>query len=336
MLAVVMRRGGPGVLALAGASLLALALYIAIGGSVALPLDEVLRQTLAGDTGEPGANAILWRVRLPRAVACGLVGAMLGVVGSSFQALFRNPLADPYVIGVSSGAAVGGTLAVLLGWETGLAQPALAFIGGFGALALVTGIARRAGGSATSVLLAGVVTGSMLAAWVTLNLVWAGQDSGRVLRWLLGSTTPMFWDRVVVLAVVCVLGSLALWSVSRKLNAVAVSEFMAARQGVDTVRVRRTVLAAGSAMVAAAVGTVGMIGFVGLVAPHIARRLFGNDLRVALPASGLIGALLLMAADVAAQRAQPGAELPLGAVTAVLGAPFLLALLQRGPAAVPD
>lgn len=335
MLAVVSRRGGPGLLALLGAVLLALALYVALGGSVSLPLTEVVRQVFSGDTGEPGANAILWRVRLPRAVACGLVGAMLGAVGCSFQALFRNPLADPYVVGVSSGAAVGGTFAVLLGWEAGLAQPAMAFVFGLGALGLVMAIGRKAGSGGTSLLLAGVVTGAMLAAWVTVNLSLAGQDSGRVLRWLLGSTTPMFWDRVAWLAVFCGAGTLALWSVSRKLNAVAVSEFMAARQGIDTARVGRFVLVVGSAMVAATVGMVGMIGFVGLVAPHIARRTFGNDLRVALPASALAGALLLMAADVAAQRIQPGSELPLGAVTAVLGAPFLLALLRSGPRSVP-
>jgi iron complex transport system permease protein len=327
MLAVVSRRGGPGLLALLGAVLLALALYIALGGSVPLSLVEVVRQLFLGDTGEAGPNAILWRVRLPRAVACGLVGAMLGAVGCSFQALFRNPLADPYVVGVSSGAAVGGTLAVLLGWEQGLAQPALAFVFGLGALGLVMAIGRKAGSGSSSLLLAGVVTGAMLAAWVTLNLSLAGQDSGRVLRWLLGSTTPMFWDRVAWLAVVCV---------SRKLNAVAVSEFMAARQGVDTARVGRIVLIVGAAMVAATVGMVGMIGFVGLVAPHIARRIFGSDLRTTLPGSALIGALLLMAADVAAQRIQPGTELPLGAVTAVLGAPFLLVLLKSGPRTVPN
>ncbi len=309
----------------------AFVVYVGFGGAVWLGPAEVVSQILRGDVDGGGpANAIVWRVRLPRACACLLVGAILGAVGAAFQALFRNPLADPYIVGVSSGAAAGGTLAVLLGLEAGLGLMAWSVVGGVGALLLVLALARREGGSSVvGLLIAGVVVGALLSGVTTLNLYLAGEDTGRVLRWLLGSTTPMFWDRVALLAVVLAAASAVLWGRSRELNVFALGEFSAGRLGVDGRSLRGWVLGAGTVATAVAVGAVGVVGFLGLVAPHIARRLVGPDLRVGLPASTLVGAGLLLAADLVAQRLSPGTELPLGAVTAVLGAPVLLWLLRR-------
>ncbi|MCW5937798.1 MAG: iron ABC transporter permease [Fimbriimonadaceae bacterium] len=313
------------------AMLAAFAVHLIAGGSAGLPIGRVLAELAAGDTGRTTPeNLIVWRLRLPRACAALFVGAILGAVGSAFQAYFRNPLAEPYVVGVSSGAAVGGALAVFLGLESGLGLLGWSFLGGALSLGLVLTLA---GGwkspNVNGLLVAGVVIGAMLFGVTTLVLGLAGQDSGRILRWLLGSTTPMFWDRVAVLAGFVVVGVPLLWSQARPLNAMALGEFSAQRLGVDPFRTLLLVLGAGTAMTAATVGSVGIVGFVGLVAPHLGRRLAGSDVRWCLPASGLIGGSLLLLSDVLAQRIQPGTELPLGAVTAVIGAPALLLLMRK-------
>lgn len=293
---------------------------------------DVIRELFRGLTGDR-ANAVVWELRLPRALACVLVGAMLSVVGSSFQALFRNPLADPYVVGVSSGAAVGGSAAIVLGLEGlwgGLGIMGLAFLGGLGSLLLVFGLARRRGVvDVSTLLLAGVVVGSLLAALTTLVLYAAGEDTNKVLRWLLGSMTPMFYDRLVVMAVAAAVGSAVLILQARQLNAFAISESTAKHLGIDTRRLKWIVLVTGTVLAAICVGAVGIIGFLGLVAPHISRRLLGVDWRLSMPGALMIGPTLLLMADVAAQRALPNMELPVGVVTALLGAPFLLVLLRR-------
>lgn len=304
--------------------------YLAMG-TVNLPLMRVVSELFHGPAADAGGdNLILWQIRIPRALACGAVGAILGIVGATFQSLFRNDLAEPYVIGVSSGAAVGGTIAVLMGWDFGLARVLLAIGGAFGSLLFVMALAKRQGAiKVQSLLVGGVVIGALLSGIVTLNLWLAGLDTGKILWWLLGSTTPMFWDRVAIVVVILVVGGTLLYRQSRVLNAFAVSEFMAERQGVDAVKLKWTVLSISSAMTGVAVGTVGIIGFIGLLAPHISRRIIGNDLRLTLPLSGFIGSALLLAADILAQRLKPGTELPLGAVTAVIGAPLLLGILRK-------
>lgn len=306
---------------------------IAVGGSVTIAPSRVWGELWRGDVGLTPENVILWRIRLPRCVACLLVGAILGAVGSGFQAFFRNPLAEPYVVGVSSGAAVGGTAALILGlasWAGGLGTLALAFAGGLASLGLVLALARRRGViEVHTLLLAGVVIGSMLSAALSVMLIAAGQDSGRILRWLLGSMTPMDWQKILVLLVVLAAGMPLMWSQARRLNVVAAGEASARYLGVDHAALRRLVLLAGTAMAAATVGAVGIIPFLGLIAPHIARRLVGADLRWSLPGSALVGAALLILADLMAQRVVPQAELPVGAVTALLGAPLLIGLLRR-------
>jgi iron complex transport system permease protein len=197
-------------------------------------------------------------------------------------------------------------------------------------LLIVVAIAKRQGSvNVQTLLLGGVVVGAMLSGLTILNLYLANLDSGRVLWWLLGSTTSMTWDRVVILLVTLAVGGFVLHRQSRPLNAFSVSEFMAERQGVETGKLKWVVLVTGAAMTGVAVGTVGIVGFVGLLGPHIARRVVGNDLRGVMPASVFFGSTLLLASDLLAQRLKPGLELPLGAVTAVLGAPALLWLLKQ-------
>lgn len=311
--------------------ILAFLTHLGMGGTWLTPAD-VLRVLFHPD---PNSRdyAVVWAIRLPRALACVLVGSMLAAVGSAFQALFRNPLADPYIVGVSSGAGAGGALAWLLGltglWG-GLGTMGLGFLGGLASLALVFALSKKRGiVDVSTLLLAGVVVGSLLWALTTLILFLAGQDTNKILQWLLGSMSPMFMDRVLVMAVTAAIGTTILILQARKLNAFAIGESIARNLGVDTARLKATVLITGTAMAAVCVGAVGIIGFLGLVSPHIARRLLGVDWRLSMPAALMIGPTLLLFADILAQRAIRETELPVGVVTAILGAPFLLVLLRR-------
>ncbi len=329
-----------GALGLAAAG--ALVLHVGAGspdgtGGVHLRLSpsEVLTELFRGDTDSGVANAIVWRIRFPRALACLLVGGILGAVGSAFQALFRNPLADPFIVGVSSGAAAGGALAIWLGFGSAIAGIGLlgtAFAGGMLSLGIVFAIAGRASiADVQRLLLCGVVVGSLLNAAMTLILLAAGEDTNRILRWMLGSMTPMYWNRVGLLGGALVLGGTLLFLQTKRLNAIAANEETARRLGVDTKRLKPAVLLVGTAMAAVTVGSVGIVGFLGLVAPHISRRVVGVDWRLSLLGSALVGMSLLTLADVLAQWILPGAELPVGIVTALIGAPFLLLLMRRSP-----
>lgn len=296
--------------------------HLVLGGSYLFSPAEVV-SALFGNAPE-GNLTIVQQIRLPRALAAMGVGLVLGSAGAAFQALFRNPLADPYVVGVSSGAAFGGTLAILLGAGSSLGLMSGSIVGGIATIALVLSVAR----SGSRIVVAGVVAASALSGLLTVNLVAAGEDSNQVLRWLLGSTSSMDYPRCMTVLAAGIVGTVLLWFRSRELNALKTGEAGAERVGVAAAMTTRTVVAVAGTMVALAVGAAGIVGFVGLAAPHIARGIVGHDERNALPASALVGAGVLLLADVVAQRALPFGELPLGAVTAIMGAPMLFALLR--------
>lgn len=292
-----------------------------------------------------GQNSVVWTTRLPKALYCVLAGGILGVVGSAFQALFRNPLAEPFTIGVSSGAAVGGAIAQVIGLDAAmsyLGTPLLGFVGGMLSLLLVLGLAhRRSGTDTTTLMLAGVVVSSLLSALLSIFILMSGQDSRVLMYWLLGTTSPQFNERAALLAIVLTLGTVLLFRQSKRLNALALGEDTARRLGIDPGRLRWTILIVGTAMAATAVGTVGAIAFLGLAAPHIARKVMGVDWRWSLPGALVVGSVLMLGADVIAQRGLPwlghlvtgremlATELPIGVVTALLGAPSLLILLRK-------
>ena len=309
----------------------ALLVHLLLGG--VFGFSEIWSALLQGPKGDSPAQTVLWQLRLPRACAAALVGANLACAGAVFQSLFRNPLADPYIVGVSSGAAVGGAIATLIG-ITGvygsLGGFGLAFLTALLGLGIVVSIGRGRGTIAlSSLLMAGVAVGSFLWALVTCVLVWAGQDSGKVLFWLLGSFVGMDWNRVMVLCVIGVIGIGLLSLNSRALTVFSVGEESAARLGVETEKLKWSALLIGSALAAASVSAVGIIGFVGLFVPHIARRLFGNDFRQLLPACVFLGAAGVVLSDTLAQRLIPGQEINVGVITALIGAPFLMVLLRR-------
>jgi iron complex transport system permease protein len=312
------------------------ALHLGVGSYQLYSPFAVVKELMSPGSGTPDNN-IIWKLRLPRACSCVVVGATLALVGAAFQSLFRNPLAEPYVVGVSSGSAVGGALAYVggfgaswQGFSAGMGPMIAAFPAGLLSLALVYGLAKRRGViDIHTLLLAGVVVGAMLSALLSLVLLAGGEDTRTVLQWLLGSMTPSYWNRVGIMAIALLLGTLVLIANSKRLNAFALGEDTAQRLGVNVKRLKPAVLVAGTGMVASTVGAVGVIGFLGLVAPHLARRSVGVDWRWSLAASGLLGSGLLLISDLLAQRIIPDAEIPVGIVTALVGAPFLLVLLRK-------
>jgi iron complex transport system permease protein len=301
-------------------------------GAVPLSPLEVLR-TLTGRNSDPTLSAILWELRLPRVLLALLVGGALGMTGAAFQGLLRNPLTDPYVVGVSSGAAVGAAVAYLLGWHLrgyGLGVSLLAFGSGLGTLSLVIALARSDGRlHIASLLLIGVAVSTALWAVVTLLLLLAGEDMGRVLYWLLGGLLNADWQRLTTAAPLMVLGSIALMSRTRGLNLYAVDEELALHLGVAVERLKWTVLLAGALMTAAAVAVAGIIGFVGWLVPHLLRRVVGGDHRLLLPLSALGGGLLLLWSDTLARMLMRPTELPVGVITALIGTPVFLYVLRQ-------
>ena len=284
----------------------------------------------------PSAETIVWELRLPRVAAGIIVGAGLGCAGTVFQALLRNPMADPYVIGTAAGASLGAVAALMLpallpiaigGWlGIGLVQ-LFAFVGGLGAVLLVYGIARgRAGTPVVTLLLAGYAVSSLLAAGVALLMSLSGDRLAAVVSWLLGSLAGASWSRLA-LAVPLIVGSFTLLLVRwRGLNALLLGEQQAAHLGLDVEREKRILTGLAALATSAGVAISGTIGFVGLVVPHLLRLAFGPDHRLLLPASMVYGAALLVLADLGARLA---GGIPVGIVTALIGAPFFLWLLRR-------
>ena len=326
-------RASSRVAGLALAVLMAGAVSISVGASGLGPAD--LWRTLTGDA-DASTQTILLRLRLPRAVLAALVGGALGLCGCTFQALLRNPLAEPYVLGVSGGAAVGAVVVFVTGVAATLpwTLPLGAFLGAVGAMTLVLEIARRAspGGMDTRVLiLSGVIAGAFFNAIILLLLSLADLQSFRsAIFWMMGNLSAADWGSAGLLAVFLVPASAALLSLARAFNVLSRGEEVAYYLGASVQRVKLTAYLAASLLVAASVAAVGVIGFVGLIVPHAVRLAWGNDHRMLLPASFLAGSAFLLLADTAARVVVAPAELPTGVVTAVAGVPVFVVLLMRG------
>tara|TARA_R110000764_G_scaffold8776_2_gene28957 strand:- start:15760 stop:16806 length:1047 start_codon:yes stop_codon:yes gene_type:complete len=322
--------------------LVAVLLSLALG-PVAIPLDDTLRVLLRRFTAvELPADQVLIveHIRLPRTLMAILVGATLALTGAGMQGLFRNPLADPSLIGVSSGAALGAALFIVLGSALLSSVPAFvlpyatvlgAFLGGVATTWLVYRLGQSVQGtSVASMLLAGIAIAAISGAVIGLLSYLADDAMLRTLTfWNMGSLGAASYQRVAVLAFCC---SLVWWRLplqAKALNALLLGESEARHLGVDVERVKRELVLLTALGVGACVAMAGLIGFVGLVVPHLVRLLLGADHRRVLPASMLLGAGLLVLADVGARLVVAPAELPLGIITALLGAPFFLTLLMR-------
>jgi iron complex transport system permease protein len=311
-------------------SLVALAILVpASAGAVALSI-------FAGETAMGKLTRdIVMDYRLPRGILAFVVGASLGASGVCFQGLFRNSLADPFVVGVSSGAALGAVASIVLGVETtvfGLAPAtACAFVGATGAALLAWTVARVRGRvPVTTLLLAGSAIGSFAGAMVSILILINSPRWSEVVTWLMGTMAhPDPWARVVVV-LPCLIVSVAVLAVhARDLNLMLMGEESARHLGVETEMLKVSLLGVGSLAAAGAVATCGMIGFVGLIVPHVCRRLVGPDHRLLLPVTVLAGGVLLTLADVAARVVSPQFPLPIGAVTALMGAPFFVYILRQ-------
>lgn len=312
--------------------LLLLWLAVAVGaplvGSQPVSLADVLR-------GDPTAGAIFWQLRLPRVLLALLAGAGLAVSGLAFQTLFRNELAEPYTLGIATGAALGAVLSLRLeemGVLLGMPLVSLAsFAGAIGATALVVGLAWRRQGSTATLLLAGIAVSLSCSALILfLQYLSDSTQTFRMVRWMMGGLSVVGYGEVLWAAPWVLGGAAVLLALRWDLNLLLTGEELAASRGVDLVRLRLRVLGVSSLMIGALVAVAGPIGFVGLMVPHMLRRWVGHDHLFLAPACLLGGGAFLAVCDVAARTVMSPAELPVGVLTALLGGPFFLWLLVLG------
>jgi iron complex transport system permease protein len=308
-------------------------LKVSIPDVFTILLAKLSQQPLAAGI-DPVAATVVADVRLPRILASVLVGGLLGVSGAVFQAILLNPLADSYTLGISTGAAFGASLVIVLqifglALPPGVSIPIFAFGGGVGTLAVVLSLAsgdRRL--SSTSLILAGVIVAAILSAAIGFLKFLADEQVGLIIFWLMGSLSGASWQNILLLAPAALLGTLVAVFYSRDLNIMATGDRAATSLGVQTVRLRTLLLTTATLMTALAVSVSGIIGFVGLIVPHMLRHLAGPDNRLLIPLAFFTGGLLLLIADTLTRAVLP-VEVPIGVLTALLGGPFFCLLFKK-------
>lgn len=291
-------------------------------GSVKVPIS-----TLWNIGADGIATNIFWKIRMPRVILAGLVGASLAISGAAFQALLKNPLADPYTLGVSSGASVGAVATLFfsisvpfLGMYT---LPIFSMIGAFGTMLLVILFAKLVDRSMKmeTLILTGIIFSSFLGSVISLMIALTGEELRQIISWLLGSVSMRGWSYIQMALPFIIIGTFLLWLNRRELNAMLFGEERAKHLGVDVKKRKMMILIGGSMLTGSAVAVSGTIGFVGLVVPHMTRLLFGSDNRHVLPLSFINGASLLIICDLVSRTIIAPTELPIGIITAFIGAP---------------
>jgi iron complex transport system permease protein len=315
-------------------------MFSAAIGSVTIPLNtlfEILGAALKGQAVTPDLQplaTILLSLRIPRTILVAMTGAALAGSGAAYQGLFRNPLADPYLIGVASGAGLGAVMAMVSPWSGPIKSlyfvPLAAFAGGLitvytAYLLAHTGVSLPS----TNLILAGVAVSSFATALTSYLMLYSNEEMHRALAWLLGGASMSGWDPVLAMLPYMVIGLGILVTSGYALNVLQFGEEQAQQLGLDVKRVRRIIVFGATLTAAAAVSFSGIIGFLGLVVPHLIRMLWGSDYRKLIPLSILGGASLLLAADILARRVAAPQEVPVGIITALTGAPFFLFILRR-------
>jgi len=279
-------------------------------------------------------ETIVIDIRLPRVLLAGLVGAALAAAGATYQGLFRNPLADPYLIGVAQGAALGAVIGFLLpsGWHAlgfGII-PLLAFTGALISTTVVYLLARVGKTlPVTTLILAGVALGALLSSIVSYLIISSGDKLHSIMFWLMGSFSLSQWSEAIMVLPYMLVGLVVLLLYARSLNLMQLDEEQAQQLGINVERLKLVLLGAATLITAAAVSFVGIIGFVGIIIPHAVRLIWGADYRFLLPLSILTGAIFLILADILARTVLAPVEIPIGVITAICGAPFFLYLLRR-------
>ncbi|GHU13655.1 iron ABC transporter permease [Spirochaetia bacterium] len=328
------------ILALLLCASLGLALVLALRlGVMDIPAGRVFRifrGKLSGNgewlAGIPqGMIAVVWELRLPRIILSILAGAGLSLAGVIFQGILQNPLADPYTLGVSTGAAFGASLSILITMKTGLVLPISSVALGFAALTLVLVllIARYSAGLAsTNLIMAGIIVSAILSAGISFLKMLSGENVGAIVFWLMGSLSAKGWKEVLLLVTVIPPAAVLALFFAADLNILTLGSRSAESLGVEVKRIRLLYLFLGASVTAVCVSTCGVIGFVGLIVPHLLRMAVTSDNRLLIPLSALLGGLLLCAADTSA-RLLSGGEIPVGVLTTLLGGPFFIFIFLR-------
>ena len=292
-------------------------------GSVKIPLSTFWDRGV-----DEVATNILWQIRLPRVLLAGLVGASLAIAGAAFQSLLKNPLADPYTLGVSSGASVGAVATLFFGISIPFlgifTLPIFSMLGALITMLLVMSFAKLVDRAMKmeTIILAGIIFSSFLSSVISLMIALTGEELRQIIGWLLGSVSMRGWEYIQMAMPFMLVGAFLLWLNRRELNAMLFGEERAKHLGVDVKKRKMMVLIGGSMLAGTAVSVSGTIGFVGLVVPHMTRLLFGSDNRHLLPLSFLNGASLLIICDLVSRTIISPSELPIGVITAFIGAPI--------------
>lgn len=279
-------------------------------------------------------QTIIWSIRFPRVLLGVLVGASLSMAGAAFQGILKNPMADPYVIGISSGAALGATIAIVSGIKSIFNSMSsisfFAFIGALITVFVVYNIARiKTKVPVSTLLLAGIALGQFLTAIMSFLMVIYSKDMAKIIYWTMGNLGGKGWDPILKISIPVIISMILINFFARDLNIMLMGEETAKSLGVDTEKTKIYILVLGTFMVSMVVSISGIIGFVGLIIPHIVRILLGPDHRILLPASALIGGIFMVLADTIARTIISPVEIPVGIITALFGGPFFLYLLRR-------
>ena len=313
------------------AAALIVAVWLGVSiGSVKIPIS-----TLWNAGADATATNILWKIRMPRVVLAGLVGASLAISGAAFQGLLKNPLADPYTLGVSSGASVGAVMTLFFGISIPFlgtyTLPIFSMVGAALTMFLVLGFARLVDRAMRmeTIILTGIIFGSFLGSVLSLMIALTGEELRQIIGWLLGSVSMRGWSYITMILPFVVVGSFMLWLNRRELNAMLFGEERAHHLGVNVKRRKFAILIGGSILTGSAVAVSGTIGFVGLVVPHMTRLLWGSDHRHLLTLSFMNGAMLLIICDLIARTIISPTELPVGVITAFIGAPVFAFIFYK-------
>lgn len=321
--------------ALIGYILSIVALLVAIWLGVSVGSVKVPISTLWDTGADAIATNIVWKIRMPRVVLAGLVGASLAIAGAAFQGLLKNPLADPYTLGVSSGASVGAVATLFFGISVPFlgifTLPVFSMIGALVTMLLVITFAKLVDRSMKmeTIILTGIIFSSFLGSVISLMIALTGEELRQIIGWLLGSVSMRGWSFVQMALPFVVIGTILLWLNRRELNAMLFGEERAKHLGVNVKKRKMMILIGGSMLTGTAVAVSGTIGFVGLVVPHMTRLLFGSDNRHVLPLSFINGAALLIICDLVSRTIISPTELPIGVITAFIGAPVFAFIFFR-------
>lgn len=322
-------------------AVLTIGLVATTQGAASIPITDIIDIILSRLLGigtkdilSHSSNVIVWEIRLPRIILAALVGAALSMSGAVYQGLFRNPLADPYLIGVAGGAGLGATIILISPipayWGGMNLVPLSAFIAGIAAVTIAYILARTGGvASTTTLILAGVAITSLASSGTTFLLMNSDQDVRPVLAWLFGSFASSSWQDIYLIIPYLIPSLLVALAYGRVLNVMQLDEQQGKQLGLNIERIRILLISSASLATAAAVSVSGLIGFVGLIAPHTTRLIWGHDHRSLLPMSMIVGAIFLIIADLIARISLPPNEFPVSIITALVGAPFFLYLLRQ-------